>query len=79
VRAKCGFKGDVAAGLEGLRDCEGMRRLGAVPARQDIQAPPNSNELPGLQGAIHESITPAGRTANGSLELTLRKHFPVAA
>ena len=36
MRAESGFKGDVAAGLEGLRDCEGVRRLGAVLGRQGV-------------------------------------------
>jgi hypothetical protein len=39
MRAERGFKGDVAAGLEGLRDCEGVRRLGAVLGRQGVYSP----------------------------------------
>src|SRR5580658_1730662 len=75
MRAESGFKGDVADRLEGLRDREGMRRLGAVLWWQDIQSPPNSNELMRLQGAIHQSVTPGWRAADGPLELTLREHF----
>jgi hypothetical protein len=52
MRAESGFKGDVAAGLEGLRDCEGVRRLCAVLGRQGVQSPPNSNEFLGLEGAV---------------------------
>lgn len=75
MRAQSGFKGDVAARLKGLRDREGMRRLGAVLGRQDVQSPPNSNELLSLQGAVDQPVTPGWRTANGPPELTLREHF----
>ncbi len=75
MRAESGFKGDVAARLEGLRDREGMRRLGAVLWWQDVKSAPNSNELVGFQGAIHQSVTPAWRAADGPLELTLGEHF----
>lgn len=52
MRAESGFKGDVGAGFEGLRDCEEVRRLGAVFGLQGVQSPPNSNEFWGLEGAV---------------------------
>ena len=79
MRAESGFKGDVAARLEGLRDREGMRRLGAVLSWQDVKSAPNSNELVGFQGAIHQSVRrparrrpPARADARRALSLSPR-------
>src|ERR1700678_91645 len=75
MRAESGVKGDVAAGLEGLRNCEGVRRLGAVLGRQGVQSPPNSNEFLGLERAVDQPVAPSGRAADGPLELALREYF----
>lgn len=77
VSTQGGFEGDVAAGGDGLRNGEGMRRFGAIAWGEDIEPTANAHKLVGFERAIDQGVAARGLAAYDALELALGENLVV--